>query len=152
MSVQSQPASTRSSGGFGRGAVRLFMKLHVALYRSTNGKLGGGKFQLILTTTGRKSGIKRDTPLFYFRDGEHFIIIASAGGAAKHPTWWLNLKSNPQASIQVGAQVVSVTAAEAEGEERQRLWKIISEEYKQFVRYQSRTTREIPVIILASQV
>jgi len=151
MSTSSQTAPKQQSGGVGRSLQRLFMKGHVSLYRLTGGKVGGGAHLLILTTKGRKSGVERDTPLFFFRDGANFIIIASAGGAAKHPTWWLNLQSNPAAKIQAGASVISVTASEAVGEERQRLWAIIAENYKQFVGYQKRTTREIPVVVLAPQ-
>ena len=128
----------------------LAQSVHVSLYRWTGGKVGGADHLLILTTTGRKSGVERDTTLFFFRDAEQFILIASAGGAAKHPTWWLNLQSNPQAKIQVGAHTIPVIAKQAEGEERQRLWSIIAENYKNFVGYQKRTTREIPVIILTS--
>ncbi len=148
MSANSQAAQKSQAGGIGKSLIRLFMKAHVSLYRRTGGKIGGGAHLLILTTTGRKSGVERDTPLFFFRDGEQYIIIASAGGAPKHPTWWLNLQSNPQAKIQVGARVISVEAKQAEGEERARLWAIIAENYKNFVGYQKRTTREIPVVIL----
>jgi deazaflavin-dependent oxidoreductase (nitroreductase family) len=148
MSAQSQTTAKPQAGGIGKRLQRLFMKGHVALYRRTGGKVGGGEHLLILTTTGRKSGVKRDTPLFFFRDGEHLIIIASAGGAPKHPTWWLNLQGNPQASVQVGARVIPVISQQAEGEERQRIWSIIAENYKNFVAYQKRTTRQIPVIIL----
>jgi deazaflavin-dependent oxidoreductase (nitroreductase family) len=151
MSAQNQAAPKQQAGGIGKRLQRLFMQGHVSLYRRTGGKIGGGEHLLILTTTGRKSGVARDTPLFFFRDGEHFIIIASAGGAAKHPTWWLNLQSNPQASIQVGPRLIPVTARQAEAEERQRLWSIIAENYKNFVAYQKRTTREIPVIILTPE-
>lgn len=151
MSAQNQAASKYQTGGIGKRLQRLFMKGHVAVYRRTGGKVGGGEHLLILTTIGRKSGVERDTPLFFFRDGEQFIIIASAGGAAKDPTWWLNLRSNPQARIQVGARVVPVSARQAEGEERQRLWATIAENYKQFVGYQKRTTREIPVIMLTPE-
>lgn len=143
-----QKKQTRS---IGKNLQRLFMKGHVALYRRTNGKIGGGKHLLILTTTGHKSGLQRDTPLFFFQDGEHYILIASGGGAAKDPTWCLNLQSNPQAKIQIGAQTIPVIARKANGEERQRLWSIIAENYKMFVAYQQRTTREIPVIILTHQ-
>jgi deazaflavin-dependent oxidoreductase (nitroreductase family) len=146
-----QTIQKRQGGGVGKSLQRLFMKGHVSLYRLTGGKVGGGEHMLILTTTGRKSGVERDTPLFFFRDGEHFVIIASAGGAAKHPTWWLNLRSNPQARIQIGANVIPVAAVEAEGEERQRLWSIVAEHYTNFVAYQKRTAREIPLIVLTSR-
>ena len=151
MSAQSQTTPKQQAGSIGKRLQRLFMKGHVSLYRWTGGKIGGGEHQLILTTTGRKSGVERDTPLFFFRDGEHVIIIASAGGAAKHPTWWLNLQSNPLARIQVGARIIPVVAQQAEAEERQRLWSIIAENYKNFISYQKRTTREIPVIILTPE-
>jgi deazaflavin-dependent oxidoreductase (nitroreductase family) len=148
MPAQDPAVKKKPSGGMGKSLQRAFMKGQVSLYRLTGGKVGGGEHLLILTTTGRKSGVKRDTPLFFFRDEGHYIIIASAGGAEKHPTWWLNLKSNPQAAIQVGANVVPVTAQEAEGAERERLWAIIADNYKQFVGYQKRTTRTIPVVVL----
>jgi F420H(2)-dependent quinone reductase len=151
MPVESQATPKNQAGGVGKSLQRLFMKGQVSLYRLTSGKVGGGEHLLILTTTGRKSGVERDTPLFFFRDGDHYIIMASAGGAAKHPTWWLNLQSHPQAKIQVGAQVIPVVANVSEGEERKRLWSIIAENYKNFVEYQKHTTREIPVIILTPQ-
>jgi deazaflavin-dependent oxidoreductase (nitroreductase family) len=148
MSTTSQAARKSQAAGIGKSLQRLFMRGHVSLFRLTGGKVGGGEHMLILTTIGRKSGVKRDTPLFFFRDGDQFIIIASDGGAPKHPTWFLNLKSNPQAKIQVGAQVIPVTTKQAEGEELARLWSIIGENYKNFVQYQTRTSREIPVVIL----
>jgi F420H(2)-dependent quinone reductase len=148
MSTTSQVAPKKRAAGVGKSLQRLFMKGHVSLYRLTGGNVGGGEHTLILTTIGRKSGVERDTPLFFFHDEDTFIIIASAGGAPKHPTWWLNLKSNPQAKIQIGSRVISVAAKEAEGEERARLWSIIADNYKQFVQYQAHTSRELPVIIL----
>jgi deazaflavin-dependent oxidoreductase (nitroreductase family) len=151
MSTTPQTTDSKPIGAATKGLMRVFMKGQVSLYRMTGGKVGGGKSLLILTTTGRKSGVERDTPLFFFADGDHYIIIASAGGAPKHPTWWLNLKSNPKAKIQIGPKVIPITAREAEGEERKRLWGIIAENYKNFVDYQQRTIREIPVIILEPQ-
>ena len=141
--------SRTAQGGIGRNLQRLFTQGHVNLYRMSGGKLGGGKSLLILTTTGRKSGVERSTPLFFFQDDDNFIIIASNGGAAKHPTWWLNLQSNPQAKVQIGSRVLPVTARQADTEESKRLWAIIAENYKNFVEYQKRTAREIPLVILA---
>lgn len=150
MSVDTK--TTRSNPpAFARSVLRLFMKGHVSLYRLTGGKVGGGEHHLILTTTGRKSGVERDTPLFFFTDADRYIVIASNGGAPKHPVWWLNLQSNPQAKIQVNPQVIPVTAQLADGEERKRLWAIISEKYKNFVAYQNRATREIPIVVLTPQ-
>ncbi len=148
MSINTKAPRSGQPGGVARSFLRLFMKGHVSLYRLTNGKIGGGEHHLILTTTGRKSGVERDTPLFFFTDADRYIIIASNGGAPKHPVWWLNLQSNPEAKIQVNARVIPVTAQEADAEERKRLWAIISEKYKNFVGYQKRAPREIPVVVL----
>ncbi len=108
----------------------------------------GGQNILILTTTGRKSGKKRDTPLQYTTDGDRFIIIASNGGAPKHPTWFLNLRANPQAQIQIRSQKIAVTASEASGDERTRLWSQVTGVHQNFADYQKRTTRQIPVVVL----
>jgi deazaflavin-dependent oxidoreductase (nitroreductase family) len=151
MSIEPQTKQSKPVGEVGRRLQRLFMKGHVSLYRLTGGKVGAGKSLLILTTTGRKSGVERDTPLFFFTDEGHFIIIASNGGAPKHPTWWLNLQSNPHAKIQVRSRVIPVTARQADVEESKRLWAIIGEKYKNFVGYQQRTEREIPIVILVPE-
>ena len=148
MSVNTKSPRSVQQSGVVRSLQRLFMKGHVSLYRLTGGKVGGGEHLLILTTTGRKSGVERDTPLFFFSDSDHYIVIASNGGAPKHPVWWLNLQSNPQARIQVNSRVIPVTAQQADAEERKRLWAIIAEKYKNFVEYQKRADREIPIIVL----
>ena len=147
MSANQQAMQQLQANSFVKALQRLFMRGHVSLYRLTGGSLGG-KTTLLLTTIGRKSGQERDTPLFHFRDGDRYIVIASNGGATKHPTWWLNLKANPRARIQIGKQIIPVTAQQAIGDERKRLWSIIEEKYTNFVEYQKRTEREIPVIIL----
>jgi deazaflavin-dependent nitroreductase family protein len=144
-----QHTTTRTLTKIGRRMQHLFTQVHTSLYRLTEGKVGGGEHLLILTTVGRKSGQKRSTPLFFFHDEGNFVVIASNGGSKTHPTWWLNLKSHPQATVQIGAQVIPVTAHQTEGEERERLWSIIADNYQQFVRYQQRTARPLPIISLA---
>ncbi len=151
MSADHQVVRSGQAAGVGKNLQRLFMRGHVSLYRLTDGKIGGGKSFLILTTTGRKSGIERDTPLFFFTDADHFIIIASNGGAPRHPTWWLNLQSNSQAKVQIGSRVIPVTARQADAEESKHLWSIIADKYKNFVEYQKRTPREIPIVILTPE-
>jgi F420H(2)-dependent quinone reductase len=151
MSVDQQATQSSQLRGVGKSLQRLFMRGHVSLYRRTGGKIGGGKSFLILTTTGRKSGVERDTPLFFFKDAAHFVIIASNGGAPKHPTWWLNLQSNPRAKVQIGSRVIAVTATQADVEESKHLWSIIADKYKNFVEYQKRTPREIPIVILTPE-
>ncbi len=90
-----------------------FVKVHVALYRAGGGRVGGrlrkGVPVLLLTTTGRKTGRRRTTPLLYVEEGDRYVVVASAGGAPSHPAWYLNLRSNPAATIQVGGRKLAVT-------------------------------------------
>ena len=103
---------------------------------------------LILTTTGAKSGQPHTTPLAYLPDGDRMIIIASAAGAPKHPAWYHNLVAHPQASVEVGTETFEVTASVTTGEERERLWAKTIEQLPGFAEYQTKTTRQIPVILL----
>ncbi|QIN82188.1 nitroreductase family deazaflavin-dependent oxidoreductase [Rubrobacter tropicus] len=126
-------------------------KLHSSLYRTTNGRVGGrmvGSPVLLLVTTGRRSGLRRTTPLLYLEDGGRYAIVASNGGAPKHPDWWLNLGANPEAAVEVGGREIRVRATEAVGEEKRRLWKRLVEMYPSYASYQAKTDREIPVILL----
>ncbi len=157
MSTSQQTERPHTGARVGRTVVRALMWLHVSLYRLTGGVVGGiapGGAFLILTTTGRKSGKERDTPLFYFPDGDRFIVVASNEGQPRHPTWGLNLQAHPRAKIQVKRKVIPVTARQAEGEDNKRLWSIITARYhnfvayRSFVDYQRRSSREIPVVIL----
>ena len=126
---------------------------HVALYRATKGRLGGrtGLPVLLLTTTGRKSGRRRTKPLGYVKEGDDFLLAASNAGNDFFPSWWLNLKANPVAEIQVRGQRLSVNARKASPEEKERLWPKFLEAYKGYANYEKKTSREIPVIILTPQ-
>jgi deazaflavin-dependent oxidoreductase (nitroreductase family) len=123
------------------------------LYRASGGRLGGrirsGAPVLLLTTTGRKSGKRRTTPLLYLEDAGNYVVIASVGGAPRHPAWYLNLLANPMATIEVGRRKLAVTARTATPEERARLWRLAVQMYPGYDDYQARTSREIPVVILA---
>ena len=103
---------------------------------------------LLLVTRGRKSGEERMLPLIYRQVGDAFVIIASKGGAPAHPSWYLNLKANPDCEIRVGKDIYQATAREAEGDERKVLWNKLVEIYAPYVDYQNRTDRSIPVIVL----
>jgi F420H(2)-dependent quinone reductase len=103
---------------------------------------------LLLVTTGRKSGLKRTTVLLYLEDGGRYVIVASNGGTAKHPVWWLNLQANPEAAVEIGDRKILVRATEARGEEKARLWQRLVRMYPSYENYQKRTDREIPVVIL----
>jgi deazaflavin-dependent oxidoreductase (nitroreductase family) len=139
------------SGGFGKALTRGFLRTAVWLYRRSGGRIGGKMFGaplLLLTTTGRKSGRSWTVPLMYQVDRDRWVIIASNGGSAKHPAWWLNLRSQPDASAQIGRETYPVTAAETTGEERERLWRRMADMYKGYDGYAQKTTREIPVVVL----
>jgi F420H(2)-dependent quinone reductase len=130
------------------GPARLALKLgsgaHAGVYRATGGKLFGrmGKSPiLLLNTVGRKSGKKRTSPLLYAMDGEDFIIIASKGGAATHPAWYLNLKANPEATVEIGDREVRVEAEVADPEDKARLWQKMVEMYPAYDDYQRKTER-----------
>jgi deazaflavin-dependent oxidoreductase (nitroreductase family) len=130
----------------------LFGSEHVRVYRETGGERGyhwRGTTILLLTTRGRSSGEPRTTPLIHRTDGERWIVVASKGGAPQHPAWFQNLKADPDATIEVGAQKIPVRASVAEGEERARLWSLMSEVWPAYDDYQAKTSRQIPVVVLS---
>ena len=124
---------------------------HIRAYQETDGEVGylwNGVPTLLLTTTGRKSGQPRTIPIIFSRDGEDYLIVASMGGAPKHPLWYLNLLSTPEAEIQVKGEHFRVTARTAGDEEKPRLWKLAADVWPNYDVYQTRTDRSIPVVIL----
>jgi deazaflavin-dependent oxidoreductase (nitroreductase family) len=133
-------------------AENLFGEEHVERYRETGGEVGhnwkrGSKI-LLLTTKGRKSGEPRTTPLIYEGDGDRYVIVASKGGAPEHPGWYRNLQKDPNVELQVRDEVFAARARTAEGEERERLWRLVNEQWPDYDNYQTRTDREIPVVVL----
>ena len=131
---------------------RLLGGLHRNVYRLSGGKIGARIVNLpvlLLTTTGRKSGRPRTQPLAYTRTSDGYAVIASKGGAARHPLWYLNLRAYPLAEVTVGRETHKVRAREAEGEERERLWRQMADVYPGYDRYARKTSRRIPVIVLA---
>jgi F420H(2)-dependent quinone reductase len=125
--------------------------IHTFIYRSTKGAISGRMVNcpvLLLTTKGRKTSKLRTVPLLYLADGDNLVLVASNGGATKHPTWWLNLQSNPEAQIQVKGVKQRVRAEEGSAEEKQRLWPLLTAMYPGYKRYQEITNRDIPVVIL----
>lgn len=133
-------------------AASLFGAAHVKRYRETGGEVGHiwkeGSTVLLLTTTGRKSGEPRTTPLIYAQDGDRYVIVASKGGAPEHPGWYENLSKNPEVELQVLDDVFAAHARTAEGDERERLWAKANEVWPHYAEYQERTDREIPVVVL----
>jgi deazaflavin-dependent oxidoreductase (nitroreductase family) len=104
---------------------------------------------LLLTTTGRHTGKAHTVPLLYLRDEEDIVVIASWGGRDYHPEWYLNLRGDPAATIQIDGQRSKVRATTADPERRGRLWPRVLEAYDGYREYQGRTDREIPIVILA---
>ena len=105
---------------------------------------------LLLTTTGRRSGKQRTVPLLYLMDGPNVVLVASNGGAVRHPTWWLNLQTTSEAWIQIKGIRQRVKAEQASEAEKQRLWPRLTAMYPGYKRYQEITDRNIPVVILRS--
>lgn len=114
-----------------------------------DGHLWNGYPCLLLTVTGRKSGEKRRTALIYGESGDDLVIVASYGGAPKHPVWYLNLEADPGAQVQLKGEVFDVQARTASGEERQRLWDQMVGIYPPYADYQLKTDREIPIVVLS---
>ncbi len=129
----------------------LFGAEHVRVYRDTGGEQGyhwRGTTILLLSTTGRSSGEERTTPLIHRTDADAWVVVASKGGAPDHPDWYKNLEASPDALIQVKDERIPVRARTAEGDERARLWRSMTEVWPAYDEYQERTDREIPVVVL----
>jgi F420H(2)-dependent quinone reductase len=138
--------------------MKIMTRANVWLYQRTGGRLGstwrvGAAFprgvpMLLMTTTGRKSGIRRTLPLLYLADGANLVVVASQGGLPSDPQWFLNVKANPDVEVQVGARVEPRRARVATPEERAALWPRLVEHYRDFATYQAWTERTIPVVLL----
>lgn len=123
---------------------------HVTRYLETDGEDGAeweGTHVVILSTTGRRSGRLRRTPLIRVTNGEDYLLVASMGGAPEHPKWYLNLLDHPDATIQDRSVVHEVRARTATPEEKVRLWPIAAEQWPDYDRYQRSTDRDIPLVV-----
>lgn len=139
----------------GTAVMRIANRVHVWLYRRTDGRRGGsvrGTPILLLTTIGRKTGAKRTRPLGYFRDGSRFVLCGSNGGSDVTPAWTWNLRSNATATIEVGAERMTVTASEADGDEYETLWQAFTAANPQYLPYRTKTRRKLPLVILEPMV
>ena len=124
---------------------------HVRVYRETNGERGyiwNGAPILLLTTTGRQSGEARTIPIIFSRYGDSYVIMGSRGGSPTHPAWYLNILANPQVELQVKADKFAAVARTAESPEREAIWKEALKVWPRYEDYQSRTTRQIPVVVI----
>jgi len=125
---------------------------HQWIYNRSGGRVGAslaGRPMLLLRTVGAKTGKPRTAALLYVRAGDDYAVIASKGGDDRHPGWFHNLRADPDVEIQVGTDTVPVRATVAEGAQREQLWEAADQVNKgQYTTYQSRTDREIPVVVL----
>ncbi|MFC3996328.1 nitroreductase family deazaflavin-dependent oxidoreductase [Nocardiopsis sediminis] len=129
----------------------LFGKEHVDRYQETDGEEGHdwqGTTVLLLTTTGRKSGLERTTPLIYRTHGDAYAIVASNGGATDHPLWYKNLVAEPEVGLQVKGDRFRARARTASPEEKARLWPAFTATWPSYDEYQTKTDRDIPVVVL----
>lgn len=151
MAVLGDKFYSRASQAMGATGLRWTGKLNIPLYRVSNGRIGGRIHKapvLLLTTTGRKSGLPRTVPVVYLADGEDLIVIGSNAGHSRTPAWSLNLQANPEAEVEVGRDRRPVRARVAEGEEREALWGKHNEQYSGFDEYEARTDRDIALFVL----
>ncbi|MCV7173959.1 nitroreductase family deazaflavin-dependent oxidoreductase [Mycobacterium manitobense] len=132
-------------------AIKWMSKAQTWLFKKSNGKLGNkflrGAEVGILTTTGRKSGEPRDSPLLFLQEGRRIVLVASQGGRATNPMWYLNLKADPKIRFQTKAGVFDLIARDATDAERDEYWPKLDAMYADFANYRSYTDRKIPIVI-----
>jgi len=130
----------------------LYGQEHVEAYLATNGERGHdwqrGAPTLILTTVGRNSGDERLTPLIYGMAGENPMVVASKGGHPSHPAWYLNLREHPDVHVQIRGDRFAARARDATPEEHPELWRRMVEIWPDYDRYQEKTDRQIPIVVL----
>jgi deazaflavin-dependent oxidoreductase (nitroreductase family) len=136
-----------------RGEVMtLFGQDHVARYVATGGTEGyqwrNGTTILLLTTTGAKSGRSYTHPLIYRDHGDDYLIVASKGGADAPPSWYVNLSANPDVEVQIKGEKFAAHARTATADEKPELWAVMTEAWPDYDEYQTKTSREIPVVVL----
>jgi deazaflavin-dependent oxidoreductase (nitroreductase family) len=134
--------------------MKIFTSLHAFFYRLTGGKIGstmGSTKVLLISTRGRKSGKTRTNPVNYFERDGGYLIVASNAGRPYHPRWYLNLKANPQVTVQIKDMIFPAIAEILTSDQRPSAWKAVIEAAPAFAGYESRTSREIPLILLKPQ-
>jgi deazaflavin-dependent oxidoreductase (nitroreductase family) len=137
--------------GYKAPDIVLVQEAHVRAYLETDGEVGymwNGAPILLFTTKGRKTGQPRQNAIIFTRDGDNYVLIASHAGNPKHPAWFHNILADPHVSVQVKGEKFETIARVAEGEERERLWAKSAEVWPNYNVYTTRTTRQIPVVVL----
>jgi len=130
--------------------IKWFMSVNAFLLRVSRGRIGnklGTQTVLILHTLGRKSGQDRAVPIAYFDYEDSYLIVASNWGRTKNADWYLNLKHDPHATLEVNGKSIAVTAREAQGEEYDRLWKFVTQRHPPYLDYEKTAMRQIPIMV-----
>jgi len=130
--------------------IKWFMSINTFLLRLSRGRIGsklGTQTILLLHTTGRKSGQERVIPIAYFDYESKYLIVASNWGRDHNAEWYLNLKKQPRAVLEVDGKRIEVQSREAMNDEYDRLWKFATEKHPPYLDYQKMTTRHIPIMV-----
>jgi deazaflavin-dependent oxidoreductase (nitroreductase family) len=165
MTVIGPPLSRRGGGwyvagvatkkrGFVHGLIKLFARAHTFVYRATGGKRAAtlaGRRMILLTTRGRKSGQERTTPVSPFIEGNDIYVMASMAGAPEHPAWFKNLEANPEVTVRLGTDTWRARAKILEEPRRGEMWAKITAAMPDFAKYQTKTSRVIPVVHLVRE-
>ncbi|OBF16523.1 nitroreductase family deazaflavin-dependent oxidoreductase [Mycobacterium sp. ACS4331] len=132
-------------------AIKWMSRIQTFLFKKTDGRFGNkflrGAEVGILTTIGRKSGEPRDSPLLFLQEGERIVLVASQGGRATNPMWYLNIQANPNITFQTKTEKLTLVARDATDEERDEYWPKLDAMYPDFANYRSYTDRRIPILI-----
>jgi deazaflavin-dependent oxidoreductase (nitroreductase family) len=135
-----------------KSLLRTIGALNVWVYRLSNGRVmgrfPGGAPVCLLTTRGRKSGRPRSVPLLFLADGDDLVVVASQGGAPRHPGWYFNLSANPLAEVQIGGRRFAVATHTVDEADKAALWPRLVALYPPYETYRRRTARSIPVVRL----
>jgi deazaflavin-dependent oxidoreductase (nitroreductase family) len=151
MPTSSAKPFTPAQERVGSVVIKLMSAANTWIYRVSGGRIGSSFFGapvMLLTTTGRRSGQPRTAPLLYLRDGERIVTVASKGGMSHHPLWYRNLEAHPDVEVEIGATKQRMRARCANAEEKRAYWPKLVSMYADYAVYQTRTTRDIPVVIL----
>lgn len=139
---------------FGKWFIKKIAKCQTVVYEKTGGRLWNtflGCHCAILTTTGKKTGLARKTPLLYLEHNNQVVMVASQGGFSTEPFWFKNIQSNPIVQIQIGSKKRAMQAKIATADEAALLWPKLDELYEGYQEYRARTNgvREIPIVIFS---